>query len=57
MTRLAAEIKVRLEPELKAELEEYAATIDRKASHVARQAIRSYLTLQKAKASRARRGR
>lgn len=57
MAGLTAEIKVRLEAELKAELEAAAAEEDRNPSHVARQAIRSYLTLRKAKAARSRRGR
>lgn len=57
MGALTEDLKVRMEPELKAELEAAAAEDDRSAGHLARKAIRSYLALRKAKAARARRGR
>lgn len=41
---LTESVRVRLEPELKAELERRAKELDRKPSAVARLAIREYLT-------------
>lgn len=56
MSGLSAEIKVRLEPELKAELEAAAAEEDRKPAAIARQAIRSHLAARKAEKARPGRG-